>query len=154
MDQNSRPDLRHRDDLAELEAHDRKVSRAHITVNRAADSKATPIGEECRVLDNFHLSHSAVDDRAGHKFRARRDASVVGFGNGFGSYELSIPTYVVKSTKQLGRTRTATINTKAYERNSYARLSIDNFLLFEGRMTKEVYEEVCSVFICGDTGDI
>ena len=52
--------------------------------------------EECCVLDNFYLSHSALDGRTGRKFRSWHDASVTGFGNDFGSYELGVPAYVVK----------------------------------------------------------
>ena len=70
-----------------IKAHDRKGLFRALTVNRAAGySRRHRIQEECHVLDNFHLSHSAVDDRAGRKFRARRDASVIGFGNDFGSH--------------------------------------------------------------------
>ena len=76
-----------------------KVFQGHITVTELQVFKATPIGEECRVLDNFHLSRSALDGRTGCEFRSRRDASITHFGNNFGSYKLRVPTYVVKLTK-------------------------------------------------------
>jgi len=78
-----------------------KVFRGHITVTEDAGFKATPIQEECRVLDNFHVSRSALDGRAGREFRPWRDASITRFGNDFGSYEFSVPTYVVKLTKTI-----------------------------------------------------
>ena len=78
-------------------------------------------------MDNFHASHSAVDGRTGRKFRARRDASVIGAGNNFGGHELSVPTYVVKLTKQSGRTGTATINAKARQQTDSARPLMNSF---------------------------
>jgi hypothetical protein len=78
-----------------------KVFQGHITVTELQVFKATPIGEECRVLDNFHVSRSALDGRTGREFRPRRDASITHFGNNFGSYELRVPTYIVKLTKTI-----------------------------------------------------
>jgi lipid-binding SYLF domain-containing protein len=42
-----------------------------------------------------------LDGRAGREFRPWRDASITRFGNDFGSYEFSVPTYVVKLTKTI-----------------------------------------------------
>jgi hypothetical protein len=101
LDQKSRRNTR-LTDRAESKPMTGKVFRGPYNRNRIAGFKATPIGEECRVLDNFYASHSALDGRIGHEFRSRRDASVTGFGNDFGSHKLSVPTYVVKLTKTTG----------------------------------------------------
>jgi len=72
-------------------------------------------------LDNFHAGRIALDDRAGRKFRPRRDASATGVGNYFGSHELSVPAYIVKLTQQSGRSGTAMIDTKKRESELTAR---------------------------------
>ena len=96
MDQKSRQDRRL---TAQSKPMTGKVFRGHITVTELQVFEATPIGEECRVLDNFHVSRSAVDGRTSREFRSWRDASALSVGNNFGSYELRVPTYVVKLTK-------------------------------------------------------
>jgi len=47
-------------------------------------------------LDYFHASHCFMDGRSGCKFRPRRDASITGVGNNFGSHELSVPAHIVE----------------------------------------------------------
>ncbi len=72
-------------------------------------------------MDNFHAGRIALDDRAGRKFRPRRDASATGVGNTFGSHELSVPAYIVKLTQTIRAKRTAMIDTKKRESELTAR---------------------------------
>jgi hypothetical protein len=98
LDQKSRHDTR-LTDRVQSKAMTGKVFQGHITVTELQVFKATPIGEECRVLDNFHVSRSALDGRTGREFRSRRDASALSVGNYFGSHKLRFPTYIVELTK-------------------------------------------------------
>ncbi len=153
MDQKSRHDSRI-SDRAQSKPMTGKVFRAHLTVTELQVFKATPIEEECRVLDNFHVSRSAVDGRTGREFRSWRDASALSVGNNFGSYELRVPTYVVKLTETIRPNPGKAIDQfKRVRTNLPTRIHPLTVLLLN-KKTKEVYEEVCSVFICGEPGYI
>jgi lipid-binding SYLF domain-containing protein len=82
-------------------------------------------------LDNFHAGHSVVDGGTGRKFRSRRDASVTGVGNNFGSHEPGVPTYVVKLTKESGRAGQQQSMENPQERIDCARPSMSSFLIFK-----------------------
>jgi hypothetical protein len=93
-----------------------------------------------------------VDGRAGRKFRPRRDASASGIGDNFGSHEFSFPAYLIKLIKQSGQTEQHKIN--AVRERTRLRAPYQQFSVLKATRTKEVYEEVCNVFMCSEPGNI
>jgi hypothetical protein len=59
-------------------------------------------------LDNFHASHSSVDDRTGCKLRTWRDASARCIGHNFDRDELCLPTDIVEWMKDQEAERAGT----------------------------------------------
>jgi hypothetical protein len=106
-------------------------------------------------LDNFHASHSVMDDWSGRKFRPRCDASIAGVGNNFDSHEFGVPAYIVKLTISAKLEQKRSIQKRESEPAERATqyILVSEASKKEGR-TKEVYEEVCNISICGEPGDI
>jgi len=100
-------------DLADQRPMTVKVSIRAKTVKDCQFLRLLLVQEECCVLDDFHVSHSAVDGRPGRKFRPQRDASAPNTGHNFDRDELCFPPYIVKLTKQSGRIGTAIDQLKA-----------------------------------------
>jgi len=94
-------------DLADQRPMTVKVSIRAKTVKDCQFLRRLLVQEEYRVLDDFHVSHSAVDGRPGRKFRLQRDASAPDTGHNFDRDELCFPPHIVKLTKQSGRIGTA-----------------------------------------------
>jgi hypothetical protein len=102
-------------------------------------------------LDNFHAGHSSVDDRTGHNLWAWCDASAAGVGHNFDRDELCLPKNIVELMKNQSAGTLCIHLGCGMELHC---MPTDEQFLLLNQKDKEVYEEVCSVFICGEPGDI